>query len=336
MKKILLAVIATILCSTLIGGDTVRTTILSVKGIREKDSYTYLVCGLDDASENTDAIILFNYNTSDNIASFIQIPRDTYFDYSDNVKKINSIYPSLRCDGIDPQTAMCELTRSIEQALSIKLDGYICFTIDALERFIDGIGGVDVDIPYDINITDSDGNNNVVFSKGTHHLNGAQAVRFIRFRKGYALGDLGRIDAQKLFLSGFVSKLKSSLNVKVVAKAALRSEGGVLTDIRIMDMLAIALKMRNKIQVSNVIYANLPGTADTLNDDRWYYFVNKFAAAELLDNLNLKTHSSFDGSNKLLNSSNEKTKEYYFNTHTKWRILTDSDLKSIMGDGRSA
>ena len=335
MKRIVITVIATLLCSTLISNATISSVTLNVNELKKKDSYTYLVCGLDDAAENTDAIIIFNYNVNDNVASFVQIPRDTYFNFTGRIKKINSIYPSSKAEGADSKTAMQELTTSIEKALAIKFDGYLCFTTAELGRFIDAIGGIDIDLPHDINITDSDGNNNIVYTKGNHHLNGTQAVRFVRFRSGYALGDLGRIDAQKIFLSGFVSKLRESINIKSVAKAALCSEGGFVTNVKIVDALGIALKLRTRIRKCNVKYANLPGVADVLNDGGWYYFVNKKAGAELLQNLNYKTTSSFDNEQRFCNHSNEKTKDYYFNTHTKWRIIDDCDLNAMVVYDRS-
>ena len=42
------------------------------------EQLTYLILGLDDANRNTDAIMLFSFNPSDNTFSVLQIPRDTF------------------------------------------------------------------------------------------------------------------------------------------------------------------------------------------------------------------------------------------------------------------
>ena len=47
-----------------------------------------------------------------------------------------------------------------------------------------------------------------------HFFNGNTAVQFLRYRSGYVTGDLGRIDAQKLFLNAFAKRI-SKTNTKI-------------------------------------------------------------------------------------------------------------------------
>lgn len=336
MKKILLSIISTLLCTSFVGTGMIQRTASGIREIKQKDSYTFLVCGIDNAAENTDAIIVFNYNVNSNIASFVQIPRDTYFNFENGIDKINSIYPSMKARGKESKDAMKSLSNAVSQALNIEIDGFMCFTIDAMERLIDAIGGVDINLPYSIDVKDSDGNNHVVFSEGVHHLNGEEAIRFIRYRAGYALGDLGRIDAQKFFLSAFVSKLKGAINLKLVAKSAFKTDGGVITDVKLVDILGIALKLRGRIKECSVQYSNLPGVAEQSEDGRWFYFVNKNASYVMLTEMKLTNSSVFDSDEKLLNSKSNATIDYYFNNHTKWRILTESDLLSFSVKEKSA
>ena len=328
MRKIFLTIITTLLCTSFASVGAVKHASSNIKDIKEKDSYTFLVCGTDNAAENTDAIIVFNYNVKTNMASFVQIPRDTYFNFGNGITKINSIYPSLRAKGIGQKDAMKALSDSIAQALNFKIDGYMCFTIDALERLIDAIGGVDINLPHNIDIKDLDGDNHVVFKKGTHHLSGEEAVRFVRYRAGYALGDLGRVDAQKFFLSAFVSRLKGAINLKLVAKSALTSDGGVITDIKVIDILGIALKLRGRIKECDVQYSNLAGVAKESENGGWYYYVNKNASENLLEEMKLAKSSEFDPKQHFLSTYSDQTKEYYFNNQTKWRIINESDLTS--------
>jgi LCP family protein required for cell wall assembly len=294
------------------------------------------VCGLDNAAQNTDAIILFNYNVKTNNASFVQIPRDTYADYSQSVNKINSIYPSARVNGMSHKDSMQRLSDFISDALGVGIDGYIAFTLDSLTRLIDAVGGVDINLPTDINFTDPDGKNQTYLPAGRHHLSGEQAVRFIRYRDGYALGDLGRIDAQKFFLRAFVDKLKTAINIKLIAKSAVKKEGGTVTNIKISDVLGIALKLRSRLKECNVRYANLPGTADKMDDGHWYYFVNRTASEDLLNSLDLARIDGFDKNQRFLSKDNDKTIDFYNNDKTKWRILDDNDILNIEIKEKSA
>lgn len=335
MKKILILLAVVFLGISFITGGTVSCSSASLKAIKEKSDYTFLICGLDNAAENTDAIILFNYNVKTNGASFVQIPRDTYADYSQSVKKINSIYPSARATGMSQKDSMQRLSDFVSDTLGVRIDGYIAFTLDSLTRLIDAVGGVDIDLPSDINFTDPDGNRNSL-SAGRYHLSGEEAVRFIRYRDGYALGDLGRIDAQKFFLRAFVDKLKTAINIKLIAKSAVKKEGGVITNIKISDLLGIALKLRNRLKECSVRYANLPGTADKMDDGRWYYFANRSASEGLINSLGLARTDAFDKNRRLLSKENEKTIDFYNNDTTKWRILDDNDLLNIEIKEKSA
>ena len=336
MKKILILLLVFALGVSFATNGASNCASASLRAIKEKGDYTFLICGLDNAAENTDAIILFNFNVESNDASFVQIPRDTYADYSQSVKKINSIYPSARANGLSQKDSMQRLSDFISDTLGVRIDGYVCFTLDALTRLIDAVGGVDIDLPTDINFTDPDGENRYSLPAGRHHLSGEQAVRFIRYREGYALGDLGRIDAQKFFLRAFIDKLKTAISIKLVAKSAVKKDGGAITNIKISDLLGIALKLRNRIKECNVRYANLPGMADKMDDGRWYYFVNKPASEGLINSLGLAKTNTFDKNQRLLNDQNETTVDFYNNDKTKWRILDDNDLMKIDIKERSA
>ena len=329
MKRLLILISLILSGVIFTGSSTVGVASLKFKEVKEKDEYTFLVCGLDNAAQNTDAIIVFNYNVKRNTATFIQIPRDTYVNSPNGIKKINSIYPTEVSSGASPGDAMLKLSDFISEMLGVRIDGHISFTIDALARLIDAIGGVDLELPQDISFKDPDGNNPSSLSAGVYHLSGKDAVRFIRYRNGYELGDLGRVDAQKFFLKAFVTKLKGSLNFKVVARSAFNSSEGVITNIKLLDILGIALKIRGRIAVCDVNYANLPGVAAVLEDKKWYYFINRNASEQLLSETGISLYNSFDKNEKLLNTNSEKTINFYYNKETGFKLFTDDDIMNL-------
>lgn len=328
MKKILLFVVSLAVILGLVRNDGVDTVLANAIPGAGKDRYTFLICGIDDAAENTDAIVLFSYDTVNNNASFVQIPRDTYFRSEVGTDKINSIYPTLRSRGVDEKRAMDTLYTEISKAMGLQIDGYICYTVEALARVIDAIGGVEIDIPKDMSFTDVDGKNAINLTAGRHLLDGRGAVRFIRYRKGYALGDLGRVDAQKFFLSAFVKKLKHSVNLRVVSKAAFASNDGIIANFKVMDILGIALKMRGRIENANVSYASIPGEARPSNDGRWYYLVNKNAAEQMNESLGF-SGGSFDVEKRFLNSSKAEYTEIYYNTNIRCKVFDDDTLNDL-------
>ena len=111
----------------------------------DEGGITYLLCGFDNAAENTDSMILVNYSFLSNEIHFIQIPRDTYFEYK-GCTKVNSIYPLLRSSGKTPHEAMETLRATLSEALGIEIDAYVGYSIDAIANLVDDIGGVALDV----------------------------------------------------------------------------------------------------------------------------------------------------------------------------------------------
>ena len=120
--------------------------------------------------------------------------------------KINQIFATQKGKGATNKEAMSSLVSTLTSALGVQIDGYIAFTTKALVSFIDGLSGVDVNMPFDLTLQGSEGD--TVIHKGKNHLDGNQALSFVRYRKSYAMGDLGRIDAQKILISSIIKKFK--------------------------------------------------------------------------------------------------------------------------------
>ncbi len=327
MKKLLvfflLVCIAFGLCRATVGCGAESA---NLKG--NKRQYNFLILGFDDAQKNTDAIIIASYDTSINEARFLQIPRDTLVVYSGKDIKINGIYPSLISEGMEPYLAAQELSGYITSTFGIAIDGFVGFSVDAFSRLIDHIGGIDIEIPYDFIYNNKDGNVDISIPKGKHHLSGEEAVRFVRYRRGYSIGDLGRLDAQKLFISAFVTKLKSSINPATALRMMCDSGEGVITNIRLTDILGIALKKNGRLVDAGIKYSSLPGMAGMSRDKVSYFVGNKRAIEELLSKLNI----SF-GDRKINNLCSKNSLEFVniFNaTNINARIYDDRELSTIV------
>ena len=190
----------------------------------QKTKYTYLVIGFDDAYDNTDALILATYDTVTNGASFLQIPRDTYVFRDGRGMKINGVYPSILEEKKDRFESALNFSSFVGNLLGVSVDGFVGFTAGAFSRLIDHIGGVDITFQKDFVYKDGTDNVEINIKKGTHHFSGEQALRFVRYRKGYALGDLGRIDAQKLFLSAFITTWPQSPSAVILEPRKIKSD----------------------------------------------------------------------------------------------------------------
>jgi anionic cell wall polymer biosynthesis LytR-Cps2A-Psr (LCP) family protein len=82
---------------------------------------------------------------------------------------------------------------------------------EALESIVDSVGGVEIDVPFDMIYSDPYQDLYIDIKAGLQVLDGKNAVDFVRYRAEYAEGDLGRIDAQKKFMSALFKKVISDI-----------------------------------------------------------------------------------------------------------------------------
>ena len=114
--------------------------------------------------------------------------------------KINSAYGW--ASGGDE--GMQELLKRVEEIIGFAPDGYVLVDLSCFEALVDTMGGVTFDVPVDMHYSDPSQGLTIDISAGEQHLNGEQAMQVVRFRSGYAMQDLGRVETQRAFLSAAI------------------------------------------------------------------------------------------------------------------------------------
>ncbi len=242
--------------------------------VREKDKYLFLVVGVDKASGRGDAILLASFDVPSGKISVMQIPRDTYIEWNGKEDKINSIV-------LDSDVyAMRDI---LEVTLCVNIDYTALIDLEALEVIVDSVGGVEINVPFDMKYSDPFQDLYIDLKAGLQTLNGKNATDFIRFRSDYAEGDLGRIDAQKQFMSSLFKKVMNEMN----AAQALAIAKGVLpmleTDITVDDAAYFAGKF---FSAKNRELAMLTAPGMQLhktNPEAWYYVLSKDGMLEAVN-----------------------------------------------------
>lgn len=166
----------------------------------------FVVAGVDEGGYRTDLILLCQVNRRDNEVHILQIPRDTKVTNKRNDKKINSAYHS----GFEVMSS------EIEQITGIAPDDYVMVSFDGFKDIINSVGGVVLDIPFDMKYEDPVQDLVIDLKKGRRRLNGERAEMYMRYRKGndgngYADGDMGRLSAQQELYNAVKEKLLSPL-----------------------------------------------------------------------------------------------------------------------------
>ena len=334
IKRIILVTLAAIVVIGAILGVTLSRSDKSVTSavIRSEQSsdddtdvpetVNILLMGLDSEAGLCDVIMLVGIDRARGRTTVAHIPRDTYAAYSDaDYKKLNGAYSSL---GGAEQTAAF-----LGDAFDIKIQHYACISLDTFADAVDAIGGVDVNVPQDMRYKDTEQGLYIDLKKGVTHLDGKTAQHFVRFRSGYSDGDLGRIDAQKLFLAAVFDKLSGGISPAEAVKLASVLDG-VETNIGISELLALSAAVLD-MDTRNVSMLTLPGKEATATQSgASYYVISRDATAELAKDF-FGGGGHFDGQGVFLNKRYSHFEQIY-TENTEYSVTPVEDIiRNAMG-----
>lgn len=247
---------------------------------QERDSLDFLLFGVDSKDKTqgrprSDVMMLVHLNKTNNSISLISIPRDTRtkIEGRRNKEKINHAFAYG-----GPELSL----KTVNDLLGTHLNYYMVVDYQFVKDMVDTMGGVEVDIPMEMNYEDTTAGNSLFihFKPGLQKLNGEDAVKFLRFRKGYKNADLGRIQAQQAFMGAFLRELK---NPKQWVKAPLfvnkyqeNTESTVPLS-ALIQMSPILAKMGDDAFKSDT----LPGRPETISHIS-YFILDESGAKNLL------------------------------------------------------
>lgn len=198
----------------------------------------------------TDTIILVNIDPKTKSVNALSIPRDSkvYLPGDNGVNKINAAHA---IGGI-------EMTkRTIEDTLGVHIDRYIMVHDSAVKEIVDAMDGLDIYVEKPMHYNDYSGDLHINFSKGDHHLDGQQAVEYLRFRHD-ALGDIGRTQRQQWLLRSLLNKLKQPATITKIPDIISVAKKYVKTDMSFYEMSQYAALAKH-IDMDKIEIAMLPG-----------------------------------------------------------------------------
>jgi len=227
---------------------------------------TIAIFGTDKDQMRTDVIFVVNFNSKTKKAKILSIPRDTKVNWSDeqraNLKKYKNhdIYISK----LNEMTAYGGMENirdftmnEIESMLGVKIDNYIIVNLEAFRKIVDTIGGVEVNVPRDMNYDDNAQDLHIHLKAGTQLLDGDKAEQLVRFRK-YPNGDVDRIQVQQLFLKAFADKVMSPQMLTKVPEFMAILLSSLKTDIN-LTQIANYYPFIQSFDVTNLSFNTVPG-----------------------------------------------------------------------------
>lgn len=182
------------------------------------DTLDFLLIG--ESGNMTDSIMACRYDPKTQKAYMLSIPRDTFIGNSEanatTSDKINCVYNIKK----DPMNTV----KAVNKVTGLNLKYYVFVDTKALIEIVDAIGGVDFDVPIDMEYDDTSEDNtlHINLKKGMQKIDGNKAEQLLRFRhnndgtsypKEYGDNDLGRMHTQRDFIKATLNQTIRANNI---------------------------------------------------------------------------------------------------------------------------
>ncbi len=296
---------------SLVWGGFIYNTVIKAEGEEEeyiykdnfidrlmdgKDDITFLVLGVDSmdtksaSGARTDTIMLCRVDKSTGEISLLSIPRDTKVQIRGrmNEEKINHAHAYG-----GPELSV----KAVKDLLGVDLEYYVRVDYRIVKEYVNLIGGVEVYVPMDMKYSDpvADPPLYIDLKQGRQVLDGDKALQFLRFRKGYADQDLGRIKAQQQFVAAAIEKTLRPGNIVNIPQMIKSYYDYVDTNIPFDVMMKFAMKAKN-FSSDKINMATLPGEGEYIGGVS-YFIPDKEESAKLVNTMFLE-HRTVENTDK--------------------------------------
>jgi LCP family protein required for cell wall assembly len=218
---------------------------------RGRDRITILLVGADNSGGRglADTVILAVVTPATDEISAVSVPRDSRVEVPGlGPRRINTAHAY---GGIQLTT------QTVEMLLGIPIDYYVDVNVLGLVKVVDAIGGVDLEVEKRMLYHDRSQRLDIDLQPGFQHLNGTQAMGYVRFRHD-AIGDLGRMERQRKFLRVVMDKLFSPDNLARLPALAQTFIDTVQTNLSVKDLLSLK-RIAERNGPEAIRTATLPG-----------------------------------------------------------------------------
>lgn len=216
-----------------------------------------LIMGVDERSGDvgrSDTMMVAMIDPKTDQVAVLSIPRDTRVYIPDNGwDKINHAY-AFGGHRLSQAT--------VEDFLGIKIHHYVMIDFAGFKKVVDAIGGVDIYVEKRMYYEDPYDNLVIDIMPGMQHLNGEQAIHYVRYRDEE--GDIGRVKRQQHFISAIYEKMLSPSTVKNLPALTKIATESVKTDMYSSNIVKIANTMKNALKQGLKTYS-IPGEPEYID-----------------------------------------------------------------------
>ena len=258
-----------------------------VKTEYSKEPFYMLLLGTDESQERatdetyggsfrSDSMMLARIDCPNKKVTLISLERDTLLDMGDaGWQKLNA------ASAIGGPAYAIEMVSKM--AHNTPISHYALIDFDGFCDVVNALGGIDVDVPIEIDDDDAGG----YLAAGPQTLDGDQALILCRSRHAYeeyGSGNSYRSANQRMVLSAIAQKILAS-DIGTIASTVGTLSKYLSTDLGINDIIGIAQALRG-LDMSSDMYTAMQPTTSLYEDGMWYNMCDEPEWKEMLNRVN--------------------------------------------------
>lgn len=229
-------------------------------------NFNILVLGSDERGSSnvghSDTIMLAHIDLRKNQINAVSIPRDTRVHLDGyGYTKLTSVQYILQSSK-GPKQGVIGAVQAISELTGVPINYYIETNFEGFQSMVDSMGGIHMNVPFNVNIGSQ------IVAPGSHFVDGKTVLSIVRERHSLANGDYGRQELQLEALKGIAKDALSPSNIsKLPSLAHSVSQYLIATNMSTTDMISLGLAVKGIDPNKQVTYQQLKGVGKSMYDD---------------------------------------------------------------------
>ena len=248
----------------LLGTKVLTSDIPELEGKSEELGYHALVNTFEGLS---DTMLLLRFDPAKDKLTLLSIPRDTRA----NVPGIGMV--KMNEANLEGGPALAAQATS-DLLNGVGIDRYVRVNVQAIEKLIDAMGGVEVYVPQDMKYQDDSQHLYINLKEGQQVLDGDKAMQFLRFRYD-SKGDIGRVQRQQVLMRAFIEQALTPKTLGKLPKVLSIVRSHLDTNLSVEELFAL-VNFASKKQRSDVQMVMLPGSFSSFEDYEASYWLPNY------------------------------------------------------------
>ena len=315
------------------------TTVIGSSAEKEKELQDIYLLVMGKSENMTDTIMVVKYSAKNQSASMLSIPRDTFTGDDEKRARASDKINSKYINGGAQDTL-----KEVNELTGLNIRYYLIIDTKALRDLVDAIGGVEFDVPIDMDYDDVTQALHIHVKKGLQLLNGEQAEGVVRFRHNnnytsypvsYGDNDLGRMRTQREFLKILLKQLMKPANITKINNLLKIAQEEVETNIDWNTAKGYVPSLFG-FNTNNLVTNALPGEAKYANGVA-VFIANPIKTKELINTMFLQvvnnTEQNGETTDTDTNTTKNSTKNEITTSSTTLKPKSSISLQLINGTG---